>query len=314
MKEIKTRNKKGIKGFNKSISLSVRMKNAYVRTKEAANETQNPRNSTPTEYATANIQNAAKTAQQTAKAAERSARATAKATAQAIKVTVRAIIATVKAAGAAAKGLVSLIMTGGWLAVAIILIICMTALLIGSVYDIFFSNEPNSDTDITLKNVIAEIDAEYTSTIDDIITSNAHDILDFSETQTDWKQVLAVYTVKTATDPDNPMEVSTMDDEKSVILRAVFWDMNSITYMLEEVETTEDLLDDDGLPTGETNTVTKTVLCITVIHKTADEMAGQYNFTDNQNEWLAELLKPEYDDLWTDLLYGIISVDNYISD
>ena len=48
-----------------------------------------------------------------------------------------------------------------------------------------------------------------------------------------WKEVLAVYTVRTVSDPDNPMEVATMDDAKATILRAVFADMNSISHTLD---------------------------------------------------------------------------------
>ena len=50
------------------------------------------------------------------------------------------------------------------------------------------------------------------------------------------------------------------------------------------------------------------MLRITVSHKKSDEMAAQYGFTDEQKEWLEELLKPEYHHLWNALLYGISSV------
>lgn len=48
-----------------------------------------------------------------------------------------------------------------------------------------------------------------------------------------------------------------------------------------------------------------TVLVISVSHKTAQEMAAQLRFDDNQKEQLQELLSPEYDDLWNELLYGV---------
>jgi hypothetical protein len=84
--------------------------------------------------------------------------------------------------------------------------------------------------------------------------------------------------------------------------------MNTITYSIETVEIEADVLDDEGNPTGDTVTVTKTVLRVAVTHKTTDEMAMQYGFSDEQKEWLAELLKPEYHSLWNGLLYGISSV------
>lgn len=130
-------------------------------------------------------------------------------------------------------------------------------------------------------------------------------MLDMSGARASWKEVLTVYTIKTATDPDNPMAVAMMTDENAAILRTVFWDMNTIIHTLETISVDEDALDDDGLPTGETTTVTKIVLRIAVTHKTIDEMAEQYGFTDEQKEWLTELLKPEYFSLWNALLYGI---------
>ena len=156
--------------------------------------------------------------------------------------------------------------------------------------------------------MIAEINAEYTKQIDDIISSNAHDSLESSGTRATWKQVVAVYTVGTVSDPDNPMEVATMTNEKAAILRMVFWRMNTISYTRRTYYVEGDVLDADGLPTGETILIPYTVLRITVSHKTSDEMALQYGFSDEQKQWLDELLKPEYNDLWNALLYGVTSI------
>ena len=265
---------------------------------------------------------AVKTAQQSAKAAQKTAQATAKASkaaakaaqaaaktaVKAAKATAKAVAALVKATIAAIKGLVALIAAGGWIAVVIILIICLIALLVGSVFGIFFSSEPNAGTGQTINGVISEINMEYTNQIDGIIVSNPYDLLDMSGARAAWKQVLAVYTVRTVSDPDNPMEVATMNDEKAAILRAVFWDMNTISHTTDTFDVEEDVLDGDGLPTGETTTVTKTVLRVTVSNKAADDMAAQYGFSVEQKEWLEELLKPEYHSLWNALLYGIYSI------
>ena len=43
-----------------------------------------------------------------------------------------------------------------------------------------------------------------------------------------WKEVLAVYAVKTTTDPDDPQEVASMDDGKKALLKEIFWAMNII--------------------------------------------------------------------------------------
>ena len=260
-------------------------------------------------------QQAAKTAQKTAQAAakaakvaEKAARAAAKTAAQTAKAAAKAVAAMVKAAIAAIKGLVAAIAAGGWVAVVIILVICLIGLLVGSIFGIFFSSEPDPTSGQTVNSVITEINTEYTAQIDSIISGNSHDLLDMSGARAGWKQVLAVYTVRTVSDPDNPMEVATMTDEKAAILRTIFWDMNTISYTLDTTEVEVDVLDDDDMPTGETTTETTTVLRIVVTHKTPEEMAVQYGFDTEQNAWLEELLKPDYHTLWNGLLYGITSI------
>ena len=57
--------------------------------------------------------------------------------------------------------LVSAIVAGGWAAVAIVLIISMVAMLVGSVFGFFFSGEPDAGTGLTINGVIAEIDGVY---------------------------------------------------------------------------------------------------------------------------------------------------------
>lgn len=59
-------------------------------------------------------------------------------------------------------------------------------------------------------------------------------------------------------------------------------------------------------------TVTHTYLYITVSHKTADEMAAQYGFNEEQKEYLAELLADENNSLWSQVLYGITGTDDQI--
>jgi hypothetical protein len=128
----------------------------------------------------------------------------------------------------------------------------MIGLLAGSVFGIFFSSEPSEDGGKTVNDVIAEINDEYTAQIDGIVNGNAHDLLDMSGARASRKEVLTVYTVNAVNDPDNPMEVATVDDVKTVLLRIVFWEMNAITHTLETVAVEEDVLGADGLPTGDT--------------------------------------------------------------
>lgn len=59
-------------------------------------------------------------------------------------------------------------------------------------------------------------------------------------------------------------------------------------------------------------TVTKTVLYITVSHKSADEMAVEYGINAGQKEQLAALLAEENDSMWSAVLYGIGPGENEI--
>jgi len=99
--------------------------------------------------------------------------------------------------------------------------------------------------------------------------------------------------------------VITIDEEKVELLRTVFWDMNTIDYWIEEIEHTSTNTDEEGNTT--TDTWYEYILHITVIGKTAAEMAEQYGFNDEQKAQLEELLRSEYDSLWRAVLYGSLS-------
>ena len=265
-------------------------------------------------------QQAAKAAQRTAQATARAAKATAhaaraaaRAAVAAAKVAAKATIAAVKAIIAATKALIAAIAAGGWIAVLVIVIICLIGLLIGSCFGIFFSGE-DSGSGYTMQNVVQEINDDYQQQIDTTKANLSHDVLEMSGSRAVWPDVLAVYAVKTTTDPDNPQEVATMDDSKKAILTDIFWEMNQISSRTEtRTETVITETDDGNGNIVETETtVTQTYLYITVSHKTAEEMAAQYGFDEEQKEQLAELLDEENRSLWSAVLYGIYTEDGAI--
>lgn len=259
---------------------------------------------------------AQKTAQASVKAAQKAAqaaKATAKATAYAVKVAVKATIAAVKAIIAGTKALIAAIAAGGWVAVVVIIVICLIGLLVGSVFGIFFSGE-DSGNGMTMQTVVREINTDYDNRLDEIKNGTAHDVLEMSGSRAVWKDVLAVYSVKNTTDPDNPQEVATMDDSKKELLKNIFWEMNEISSRTESKTETQITESDDGhgnIVQTET-TVTRTYLYITVAHKTAEEMADKYNFNADQREQLSELLAEENNSLWSQVLYGISAGDGEI--
>ena len=211
------------------------------------------------------------------------------------------------------KALAAAIAAGGWVAVVVIVVICLIALIVGSYFGIFFSSE-DTGSEKTMRQVIQEINMDYQNELDVIKDSVEYDALEMSGSRAVWPEVLAVYAVKTTTDPDDPQEVATVDDSKKAILKDIFWQMNEISSRTEskteEVITETD--DGHGNIVETTTTVTRTYLYITVSHKTAEEMADHFNFTDNQRQQLSELLAEENRRLWSAVLYGIYSGDDAI--
>ena len=249
----------------------------------------------------------------TAQRAAQAARAAAKAAVVTVKAIAKATALAIKAIIAGTKALIAAIAAGGWVAVLVIIVICLIGMILGSVFGIFFSDE-DSGTGMSMQTVVQEINTEYDTKLQEEKNSVSYDVLEMSGSRAVWKEVLAVYSVKTNTDQDNPQEVATMDDGKKQLLKDIFWEMNQISSRTEsKTETVITETDDGHGNIVETeSTVTQTYLYITVSHKTADEMAAQYGFSEDQKEQLAELLADENNSLWTSVLYGITGSDGEI--
>jgi len=121
-----------------------------------------------------------------------------------------------------------------------------------------------------------------------------------------WDEVLAIYTVKTYSDPNNPSEVVTMTDEKIQAIQTICWDMVSIAFSIRTEETKQEVEKTliNGDPITITETVTKNILEITTTQKTGIEIAEQYGFSDEQKAQLNELLSEQYRSMWNSLLSG----------
>ena len=241
-----------------------------------------------TVHATAAGTNAAREAamqmtlrQQTTKTAETAVQKTAQAAGRAL----RAIIA-------AAQSLLAAIAAGGSTVVAMVLVICLIGLLIVSPFGIFFSGE-DSGTGYTMPEAVSVLNGEFAARIEQIKAENPYDELDMDNAGSaamisNWRDVLAVYAVRTTTDNASPDEVATLTEGKMEILREIFWDMNAISYHLETVSGGED----------EGDTV---ILHITVTVKDHLQMADEYRFNADQRKLLEELMQPEYQELFAAL-------------
>lgn len=276
-----------IKTVNHSVNKTVKSssdtaRKSYVSTKQSAKATK-------------------KSAEAAKKGFEKSAK-TMKETAKHTKKIVKAIIE-------GAKATINAIIAGGWIFVIVIIVLCLVGALASSFYGIFFSTE-TSESGMNISSVIQEINSDYDNKIDELKASGSYDNVEINGSKSNWKDVLSIYAVKTTTDPNNPMEIATVDNKKKSILSNIFWDMNSIDTKAETRTETKETTstDENGEEVVTTEEVTIKVLIITINGKTANETAADYSFNKKQKEYLDKSKS-----FINFKLSDIISVSNLIS-
>lgn len=236
------------------------------------------------------------------------AKVTAKNVVQFGKVGVKATAKTIKEIIASLKALITAIIAGGWLALVIIVIICVIGLICSSVFGIFFSNEKNSNNR-TMSSVVTEINTEFTNKIAEIQRNNLHDDYEIKSDRAEWKDIISIYAVL-VTNGEEQSDVVTLDDKKVQKLKDIFWEMNEISSRVEEVEKDIETTDENGNVKSEK--VTRKVLYIEIKKKTVEEMIEKYNMNEKQKEQLAEIRKEEYLSMWSNVLYGSSAGSNDI--
>lgn len=167
----------------------------------------------------------------------------------------------------------------------IIIAVCVLMLIAGiaaSPFGILFANEPQGDGAIQLNAAVAKINAEYAARLAEIQDGEFEEIIVNGDAP-DWREVVAVFACKVA-GGKNGIDVATMDEKRISLLRSVFWDMVSLDFEIETVETEDDDPDNIG------GIIVKNTLKITIGHKTADDMRSAYDFSKAQNKALDELL------------------------
>ena len=202
----------------------------------------------------------------------------------------KAAASALRGAVSATRALMAPLAAGGGAVIAVVLVLCLVGGILASPLGIFFSGEDRG-TGQTMTSAVREINQEYSDQVESLKAGATYDVLSISGTRATWPEVLAVYAVKTVTDPTNGQDVVTMDDEKKELLKQVFWDMNEVSSFTSTVPGEEDEED-------------TTALHITTARKTTDEMADLYGFNVDQRQQLAELLSDDYQDLWNAVLYG----------
>jgi len=210
----------------------------------------------------------------------------AKTTVRGIKKVVKITISAVKSIIAGTKALISAIIAGGWVAVLIILIICLVALLCSSIYGIFFSNE-DVGSDYKLNEVVKELNTELDDKILSIKEDNSYNDYKITSTRAEWKEILAIYVVYYSNNNDS--DVLLLTEEKKEKIKEIFWDMTTVESEIK-VENVDGTI--------------QNILYIEIVGKTTEEIMEEYNFTGEQKEQVNDLLDSGYNNLWVSVIYG----------
>lgn len=248
----------------------------------------------------------AKDAQKIARSSAKNARRTyqmakeaTKRTIQTTKVAIKTTISTIKLAIAGTKALISALIAGGWIVLVIVVVICMIGLLCSSIFGIFLSGSKTSSNSITMTDVIAECNQEFSNKLQTIQDQNPHDDYILDGNMASWKDVLIIYTVKQSNGL-NQQEVVTMDNSKKTIFKQIFWDMNEITSEVKNETVTEQGANALEPP----KQVQKRVLHIKITSKSIDDMKLKYHLNPAQLDQIKELSDEQYASLWSGVIYG----------
>ena len=194
----------------------------------------------------------------------------------------------------AAQSLLALLGAGG-VVLLLAMVIGAAAAVIGSPMGILFADESGDPNSIPIAEIVADTNADFGAAINDIVSAHpecsettiTYDYEDGHTWAGYWPEVLAVFAVHTNLNSDSDVVVINAAQKQRI--QDTFWAMHNITYEVEEVDVTPEPTEDDPDPEQQT----EYILHITVSSKTVDELAELYNFTQDQNDILHELLSDE---------------------
>ena len=196
------------------------------------------------------------------------------------------VVQAVKEIGKGVASAVSSILSAGGGAVVLVLLLTaiLVAAIVASPFGILFSNESREAGVVPISAAVAQVNYEYNERLEELQTADSYDSISVTGQSADWVEVLAVFAVKVAGSNDvDAADVATMDADRIARLKAVFWDMTTITNRVEIIHHPGSDEGNDGW--------TEKNLYITVTAKTAEEMKTEYHFNRNQITALDELLE-----------------------
>lgn len=159
---------------------------------------------------------------------------------------------------------------GGAVVLVLLLTVILVAAIVASPFGILFSNESREAGVVPLSAAVAQVNYEFNERLETLQTADDYDSISVDGQAADWIEVLAVFAVKVAGADVDATDVATMDADRIARLKAVFWDMTTITHRVEIIHHPGSG-DDDGW--------TERNLYITITAKTAEEMKTEYHST-----------------------------------
>lgn len=179
---------------------------------------------------------------------------------------------------------------------AVIIPIVFLVVVLVSPIAIFFAVVNIGGQDKTLIEVVHEIDAEMTGRVhaegegaDEVILEVERDGVALTA---NWPDVLAVFAVRTNMDLADPSDVARLTEKHIKILKETYNDMNEV----KSTKTEEKYIDDNG------DEQIKTSVSVNVESHGWQDMMDFYHFSPKQREMLENMMKPEYYELYMQLL------------
>ncbi len=191
---------------------------------------------------------------------------------------------------AAASAVTSIVALGGGAALLVVLLLVIViGAIAASPFGLLFADSNATTNTVPVATAIAQVQDRLNTQLEGIQSADTYDNIALQGSLPDWIEVLAVFAVKVVGSDADAADVVTMDADRISRLKTVFADMCAVSH---EVNTTNHLDSDPDDDVDDSRT--EKDLTISIMAKTAAEMAEIYGFTTEQLKALEELLaQPE---------------------
>ena len=201
---------------------------------------------------------------------------------------------------AIAKSLIVVLVSGGGLAVIIVIIAVLVAGMFGSAFGFLFSNEtPKTETNMTVNSAVNFLDNEIDEKISQIKATTDYDSIRIENRSVVWREVLSVYAVIT-TNRETKFDIMKMDDYNYDKLSEIFWKVVEVEHYTETYKVRVVTTDEDGNKVIKTKT--KKRLIINVKAMSLEEMMEHFDMSKSEKKQVEEMMDVQYDEMWEAIL------------